>query len=75
MAAVAPIRPLAWEPPCARGVALKSKKKKKKKKKKKILVLVLVQKGLWYLTRHKSTFRGPETQTKLDNTKPTHLGH
>ena len=28
-AAVAPIRPLAWEPPCAKGVAIKSKKKKK----------------------------------------------
>ena len=29
LAAVAPIRPLAWEPPFAAGVALKSKKKKK----------------------------------------------
>ena len=27
------IRPLAWEPPCAMGEALKSKKKKKKNKK------------------------------------------
>ena len=40
-AATALIRPLAWEPPCAAGVALeeakkdqKEKKKKKKKKKK-----------------------------------------
>ena len=33
--AVAPIRPLAWEPPYATGVALKSQKKKKKKKEKK----------------------------------------
>ena len=32
-AAVAPIRPLVWEPPYATGAALKSKKKKKKKKK------------------------------------------
>ena len=31
-AAVAWIGPLAWEPPCAAGVALKSKKRKKKKK-------------------------------------------
>jgi len=31
-AAVAPIRPLAWEPPYARGVALKRPKKKKRKK-------------------------------------------
>ena len=31
--AVAPISPLAWEPPCAIGAALKSKKKKKKRKK------------------------------------------
>ena len=30
-AAVAPIPPLAWEPPYAVGVALKSQKKKKKK--------------------------------------------
>ena len=28
--AVAPMRPLAWEPPCASGAALKRKKKKKK---------------------------------------------
>ena len=28
-AAVAPIQPLAWAPPCAPGAALKSKKKKK----------------------------------------------
>ena len=30
-AAVAPIRPLAWESPYASGAALKSKKKKKKR--------------------------------------------
>ena len=30
--AVAPIRPLAWEAPCAMGTALKRPKKKKKKK-------------------------------------------
>ena len=29
-AAIAPIRPLAWEPPYATGVALKKMKKKKK---------------------------------------------
>ena len=33
LAASALIRPLAWEPPYAVGVALKTKKKKKKKKK------------------------------------------
>ena len=33
--ATAPIRPLAWEPPCAAGAALKRQKDKKKKKKKK----------------------------------------
>ena len=32
-AAVAPIQPLAWEPPYAIGVALKTQKTKKKKKK------------------------------------------
>ena len=31
-AAAAPIRPLAWELPCAAGEALKESKKKKKKK-------------------------------------------
>ena len=31
-AATAPISPLAWEPPCAMGVALEKKKKKEKKK-------------------------------------------
>ena len=29
LVATAPIRPLAWEPPCAVGVALKRQKKKK----------------------------------------------
>ena len=32
VAAVAPIRPLAWDPPYAASVALKSKKKKKRQK-------------------------------------------
>ena len=32
LAATAPVRPLAWEPPCATGTALKRQKKKKKKK-------------------------------------------
>ena len=31
--AIAPIQPLAWEPPYAAGVALKSKKEKEKEKK------------------------------------------
>ena len=35
LAAVALIRPLAWEPPYAMGAALKKKKRKKEKKKKK----------------------------------------
>ena len=34
LAATALIKPLAWEPPCAAGVALKRPKKKKRKKKK-----------------------------------------
>ena len=34
LAAVASIRPLVWEPPCAVAVALKKKKKKKKRQKK-----------------------------------------
>ena len=33
LVAIAPIRPLAWKPPCAMGVALKRPKGKKKKKK------------------------------------------
>ena len=33
LAAAAPIRPLAWEPPDAVGAALERQKKKKKKKK------------------------------------------
>ena len=32
--AIAPIRPLAWEPPCAEGVALKRQKDTKRKKNK-----------------------------------------
>ena len=38
-AAVAPIRPLAWEPPYAAGVALKRQKTKKKKQNKQRSVL------------------------------------
>ena len=34
-AAVAPIRPLAWEPPYAAGAVLKKKKERKKERKKK----------------------------------------
>jgi len=34
LAAVAPIQPLAWEPPYASGLALKRKKKKQKQKQK-----------------------------------------
>ena len=33
--ATTPIRPLAWEPPCAMGAALEKTKKKKKRKKEK----------------------------------------
>ena len=33
-AAIAPIRPLAWEPPYATGAALEKAKRQKKKKKK-----------------------------------------
>ena len=36
LAAVAPIRPLAWEPPCAMGAALKAREKKERKKRKEI---------------------------------------
>ena len=35
LAARAPIRPLAWEPPCAMGAALGKTKRKKKKERKK----------------------------------------
>ena len=35
LAAIAPIRPLAWEPPCAAGAAVEKTKKKKKKERKK----------------------------------------
>ena len=38
-AAVAPIRPLAWEPPYAKGVALKRQKKKKKNEKERKRIL------------------------------------
>ena len=35
LVAIAPIRPLAWELPCAVGAALEKAKRQKKKKKKK----------------------------------------
>ena len=40
-AATVPIRPLAWEPPYAMGVAIKRPKKKKKKKKNHVMDLEL----------------------------------
>ena len=36
LAATAPIRPPAWEPPCAAGAALEKGKKTKKKRKKEV---------------------------------------
>ena len=39
--ATAPIGPLAWEPPCAEGAALKGQKKKKK-------VIRFVQRGKYH---------------------------
>ena len=42
-AAVAPIWPLAWEPPHAAGVALEKAKRQKEKKKKYIIVCVFKQ--------------------------------
>ena len=41
LAAVALIRPLAWEPPYAVGVALISKKKKKNKKQKTVATVTM----------------------------------
>ena len=41
-AAAPPIRPLAWELPCAMGAALKRKGKKKKKRKKVASVIKIV---------------------------------
>ena len=40
LAAVAPIRPLVWEPPYALGGALKSQKKEKKRKEKRKEIFV-----------------------------------
>jgi len=37
-ASIAPVRPLAWEPPYAAGAALEKAKKTKEKKKKKALL-------------------------------------
>ena len=42
-AAVAPIRPLAWELPYAAGVALKGKKKKKKREREKVYSSVVLE--------------------------------
>ena len=50
-AAVAPIQPLAWEPPYATGVALKKQKKKKKFKcyplRKEKIIVCLYMPGLF----------------------------
>ena len=49
LAATAPIRPLAWELPCATGVALKRQKTEKKKK-------VVLQSGSATFHRHATVF-------------------
>ena len=59
-AATAPIHPLAREPPCAMGAALKRQKKKKKKKKilgfcvkeQKLRKYKLLKKQIYFLTSH-----------------------
>ena len=54
-AATAPIHPLAGEPPCAMGVALKKKKKKKLGfcvKEQKLRKYKLLQKQIYFLTLH-----------------------
>ena len=47
LAAIALIRPLAWEPPYAAGAALKKKSKRPKKKKRFYLVTAVAQVLLW----------------------------
>ena len=42
VAAVALIKPLAWEPPYAMKVALKSRKKKKKRRRRSLAILLYV---------------------------------
>ena len=43
LAATAPIRPLAWEPPHAMGAALKSKKRKRKKRNEKEVTMDITE--------------------------------
>ena len=47
LAAIALIRPLAWESPCATGAALEKVKRPKKKKKKKMYMRKLLSLYLW----------------------------
>ena len=49
MAAVAPIRPLAWEPPYHAGVALKMQKRKKKYWRKLFAIVYLLTKSRGYI--------------------------
>ena len=51
LAATAPIRPLAWEPPYASGAALEKAKRQKKKKKEKDQVLSMLRPGSLLLHR------------------------
>ena len=52
LVATAPIRPLAWEPPYATGVALKRQKDKKKIKNKKILWIKYYVFEICFITIH-----------------------
>ena len=54
LAAIAPIRPLAWEPPYALGVALKRQKTKKRKKE------ILIP-----MYHHKFSYVGPDFTAPL----------
>ena len=47
LAAVAPTRPLAWEPPYATGAAKEIAKRQKKKKQKRDLTIVLLHTFYW----------------------------
>ena len=60
-AAVAPIRPLAWEPPYATGSALKKTKSQKKKKKKKDTCTPMFIVALFTMAKMRKPLKCPST--------------
>ena len=63
----APIRPLAWEPPYAMGVALKRQKDQKKGKKKRVCIAIVLERWLYSENQPHERKKKKKTKTMCCN--------